>query len=105
MYPRRDRIICMKLSFELNFSRKEGFSEEEFIGIISKRLSDLGKEMPIYSSEYQKINGGYIFEIQYKSILPGISYQPILGCFGDLDKVYDFVYNISIPIGRMFQEN
>lgn len=95
----------MKLSFELHFRRKEGFSEDEFIGIISKRLSELGKEIPIYSFKYQKIEEGYIFEIQYKSILPGISYQPILGCFGDLDRVYDFVYNISIPIDRMFQEN
>lgn len=95
----------MKLLFEFYFKKKEGFSEDKLIGIISKRLSELGKEMPIHSFNYQTVDEGYIFEIQYNSILPGISYQPILGCFGDLDRVYEFIYNISMPIEKMHQES
>lgn len=95
----------MKLIFEFHFKKKEGFSESDFIAIVSKRLSALGKEMPISFFGYQGIDNGYIFEIQYKPVLPGITYQPILGCFGDLDRVYEFISNISMPIDKMYQES
>ena len=95
----------MKLVFEFHFREKEGFLEDEFLKIISNRLSTLGKEMPITSFKYQKIDEGYVFEIQYKPVLPAITYQPILGCFGDLDRIYKFISNVSMPVERMYQES
>lgn len=95
----------MKLIFEFHFKKKEGFSESDFMGIVSKRLSALGKEMPISFFGYQEIDEGYIFKIQYKPVLQGITYQPILGCFGDLDRVYEFISSISMPADKMHQEN
>lgn len=94
----------MKLGFEFHFKKKENYSEENLLGIISERITNLGKDMPIYSFDYQIIEDGFAFLIEYKSVLPGITYQPILGCFIDLDQVCDCIDNISMPAEKMYQE-
>lgn len=52
----------MKLIFEFHFKKKEGFSESDFMAIVSKRLAALGEEIPISFFGYQGIDKGYIFE-------------------------------------------
>ncbi|WP_182439453.1 hypothetical protein [Clostridium sp. OM05-9] len=44
------------------------------------------------------------FEIHCQPVLPGITYQPILGCFGDLDRAYEGIDKISIPSGKIYKE-
>lgn len=94
----------MKIGFEFHFEKKNNYSEEKFINIISERLSKLGKEMPINSVSYQSVKEGFAFLIDFQPVLSGITYQPILGCFGDLDRVYEGIDKISMPSDKMFQQ-
>lgn len=94
----------MKIGFEIHFEKKNSYSEEKLINIISERLSKLGKEMPINSVGYQTVKEGIAFVIDFQPVLPGITYQPILGCFGDLDRAYEGIDKISIPSGKIYKE-
>lgn len=88
----------MKLTFEFRFTKEEGFTEKDFLQIISRDLSQLGY---IISMRYQVITEGYLFEIEYRSRIPGITYQPILSCFMGLKNEYPYIGNVSMPIDKM----
>jgi hypothetical protein len=90
----------MKLTLELHFRKKEGFKEEDFLKVISDNLRGL----QITSINYGNIEEGYVFVVEYKPLIPGFSYQPILGCFGGLDREYGYIENLSIPADKMHQE-
>ncbi len=94
----------MKIGFEFHFEKKKNYSEEKLLSIISERLTELGKEMPIKSINYQNVKGGLAFLIDFQPVLPGITYQPVLGCFVDLDRVYEDIDKISMPSNKMYQE-
>lgn len=64
----------MKMVFEFHFMKKEGFVEKDFLGVISENLTQLGI---VTSFKYQAIVEGYLFEIEYKEVLPGFTYQQL----------------------------
>lgn len=88
----------MKIVFEFHFMKKEGFTEKRFLEIISNNLTQLGI---VTSFKHQAIEEGYLFEIEYKQVLPGFPYQPIMGCFSSLEKEYPCISNISIPADKI----
>ena len=88
----------MKLTFEFHFTKKEGFVEADFLQVISKNLTELRL---VTSLKYQAIAEGYLFEIVYTSLIPGITYEPVLGCFSNLENEYPGISNISIPSDKM----
>ena len=88
----------MKIVFEFHFIKKAGFAEKDFLEVISRNLTRLGI---VTSFKYQAIAEGYLFEIEYKQVLPGFTYQPIMGCFGGLEQEYPYIGNISIPADKM----
>ena len=88
----------MKIVFEFDFMKKAGFVEKDFLGVISKELAQLGI---VKLFKYQAIEEGYLFEIEYKQVLPGFTYQPIMGCFSSLEQEYPYISNISIPADKM----
>lgn len=88
----------MTLTFEFHFTKKEGFLEEDFLQVVSKNLTELGC---VTSLKYQTIAEGYLFEVVYTSFIPGITYQPVLGCFSNLENEYPCISNISIPSDKM----
>lgn len=88
----------MKMVFEFYFMKKEGFVEKDFLGVISKNLTQLGI---VTSFKYQAIVEGYLFEIEYKEVLPGFTYQSIMGCFSGLWQEYPYISNISIPMEKI----
>ena len=88
----------MKSVFEFHFTKEAGFVEKDFLEIISKNLTQLGI---VTSFRYHAIKEGYLFEIEYKQVLSGVTYQPIMGCFSGLEHEYPYISNISIPLGKM----
>lgn len=90
----------MKLTFELHFTKKIGFSDEDFLKVISENLKELGL---VNSMKYDTITEGYLFEIDFVPVLPGFTYQPILGCFSTLEVEYPYISNICIPLEKMRQ--
>lgn len=88
----------MKIAFEFHFMKKVGFAEKDFLGVISRNLTQLGI---VTSFKYQAIEEGYLFEIEYKQVLPGFTYQPIMGCFSSLEQEYPYISNISIPADKI----
>lgn len=88
----------MKLTFEFHFTKEAGFTEKDFLQIISRDLKQLGY---ITSMRYQAVTEGYLFEVEYRSRILGITYQPILSCFMGLKKEYPYISNVSMPIDKM----
>ena len=88
----------MKLTFEVHFIKKAGFVEADFLQVISRNLTELGS---VSSLKYQAIVEGYLFVVEFVSHIPGITYQPILGCFSNLENEYSYISNMSIPSDRM----
>lgn len=88
----------MKIVFEVHFKKKDDFIEEDFLKVISKDLTQLNM---VTSFKYMAIDEGYLFEVEYKNLIPGITYQPILGCFSNLEREYPYISNMTIPVERM----
>ena len=88
----------MRIVFEYHFIKKTGFLEKDFLEIISRNLTLLGI---VTSFKYKAIAEGYLFEVEYKQVLPGITYQPIMGCFSNLEREYPYISNVTIPIEKM----
>lgn len=87
----------MKLHFEILFDKQNGFKERDFINTVERNLVGVG----IYKFEYCVVHTGYAFDVYFKSMLPGYSYQVILGCFSNLEQEYAYINNVSIPNDRM----
>lgn len=93
-----DKEKSMKLTFEVHFIKKAEFLEADFLKVVSQNLTELGS---VTSLKYQAVAGGYLFEVEYVSRIPGITYQPILGCFSNLENEYPYISNLSIPSDKM----
>ena len=87
----------LKLTVELE--KLDGFDEKELISILQKDLAGVYAK----AMRYGALQNGYRFEVDFEPVLAsaGISYQPILGCFSDIEREYDKVHLIGIPAGEM----
>ena len=87
------------LKFTMVIKKLDGFNEKEFPSIIQKNLPG-GYTKDI---RFSTVENGYRFEIDFEPVLDivGISYQPILSCFSDIEHEYDKVQLIGIPSGEM----
>jgi hypothetical protein len=85
------------LKFIMEIQKLDGFDEKEFISILSKNVSEVHAK----ALRYGEADSGYRFEVDFESVLPGFSYQPILGCFIGIEHEYDKVRLIGIPAEKM----
>ena len=81
------------LKLTLLIEELEGFNEADMLQIITNSLSEVSaKEV-----RYNKIEGGYRFEVDFEPQISGFPYQPILGCFSSLSLEYDKVRIVGMP--------
>lgn len=94
-----ERNVMKTLKFTMELEKLDGFNEEELISILQKNLSGVYAK----AMRYGALQNGYRFEVDFEPVLAtaGISYQPILGCFSNIDHEYDKVRLIGIPSGEM----
>ncbi len=87
------------LKFTMEIKKLTGFDEKEFIGILENNLSGLN----VKAMRYYVLQEGYRFEVDFEPVLisSGISFQPILGAFSNIEHEYDKVCLIGIPSEEM----